>query len=92
MVGETAVPAFEAWVLAMRGRRITEAMSKAAAQRRLVEMGLAGTDAMVVVASEFAVDALPQDAKGLRGWLGTAAEVLPRRVKAAQSTNSVESG
>ena len=88
VIGGTAVPVLEAWVLAMRGERGTEAMSKVDAKRRLDEVGAADTAAMVEAARRVVVDKISQDARGLRRWLLKASDALPRRVNAARSTSA----
>jgi hypothetical protein len=80
VIGGTAVPVLEAWILAMRGKNGTEKLSKAAAQKSLEKMGVARKDTrdMVKVAAKFAIDKIPLDAESLRAWLAKVEEVLPR--------------
>lgn len=85
VIGGTAVPVLEGWLLALRGQRGTEELSKVAAQTRLKEDGIPPKDtpAMVTVIEDSTLDGVPEDAVGLRRWIGVAREVLPRRVQAA---------
>lgn len=89
VIGGTAVPVLEAWVLAIRGERGTEEMSKGEAKRRLDEMGVADTAAMEAARGVVA-DKIPEDAKGLRHWLCKASDALPQRVNAARSMTAHE--
>lgn len=78
VIGGVPLPVLEAWILAMLGERSTESLSKAAAQRRLERHGvpLKQTAPMAQTAEEFRLEALPEDAVGLRAWLARAREVL----------------
>lgn len=87
LIGGTAIPVLEGWMLAMKGVPETENLSKAAAQRRLEEdYGVRRKDTleMTTVATQFDLQRLPADATSLRSWLDTAKEVLPSRVRQAQ--------
>ena len=88
IIGATAIPALEAWVLAMLGDQGTEALGKAAAQARLYGKGVANTQAMVRVSTDFVLERLPADAASLKAWLGVAGDVLPRRVREAHASDS----
>ena len=85
MIGGTAIPVLESWVLAMQGEHRTESLSKAAAQSNLEKKGISSkdTDALVGVAAKVVPDRLPDDATSLAAWLTTAREVLPRLVQDA---------
>jgi hypothetical protein len=74
----------------MQGERGTEAMSKVEAKRRLDEVGVANTAAMVEAARGVVADKIPEDAKGLRHWLCKASDALPQRVNAAKSMTAHE--
>lgn len=83
IVGGTAIPVLEAWILAMHGEQNTEGLSKAAAQAKLVQKHIdpKNTDAMVEVATKVVPARLPEDATSLKTWLATASEILPRLVR-----------
>ena len=83
VIGGVAVPVLEAWLLALVDEPGTERLAKAKAQSLLEERGVRPKDthAMVKLVTESNLERLPQDAVGLRRWLATAAEVLPRRVR-----------
>ena len=84
LIGGTAVPVLEGWILAMRGQHGTEKLSKAGAQKRLDDMGVDRentTSAMVRVVTEADLERLPEDARSLRAWLDRARGVLPARVR-----------
>jgi len=85
VIGGTAIPVLESWVLAMLGERKTENLGKAAAQAKVVEKGIAAKDtsAMARAAADFSLDGLPEDAASLRAWLARARQVLPPAVSAA---------
>ena len=85
IIGGVPVPVLEAWILAMRGKTKTETLGKAAAQKALVREGVPekSTAAMVEVARDARLDALPEDAKSLRAWLERAREVLPALIRDA---------
>lgn len=85
VIGGSAVPVLEAWILAMLGRHGTEKLGKARAQSKLKEAGIEPkcTVAMVAVVSKVVREELPPDASRLTKWLETAAEVLERRVPEA---------
>jgi hypothetical protein len=87
VIGAAAVPVLEGWMLALLGESGTERLGKTAAQSKLREKGipLKDTPAMVKVVTESSLERVPQDAVGLRGWLSTAREVLPRRVREAST-------
>lgn len=91
LIGGTAVPVLEGWILAMRGQHGTEKLSKAGAQKRLDDMGVDRentTSAMVRVVTEADLERLPEDARSLRAWLDRARGVLPARVrKQGESAN-----
>lgn len=74
VVGNTAVPALEAWILATMGETGTESLGKAKAQSLLAERGITATAAMV--GEVLANRSLPEDAIHLRSWLAQAQEAL----------------
>jgi hypothetical protein len=78
VIGGSAIPVLEGWILAMLGETKTETLSKAAACSQLAAKSSVSKDtaAMVRNAETFAIDGLPSDAVGLRRWLETAADVL----------------
>ena len=86
IVGGTAIPVLEAWILAMRGEHGTEKLRKAAAEKRLEEKGMARKDtrAMVEAAAAVVPEEIPKDAESLRAWLASAADVLPRLVRESE--------
>jgi hypothetical protein len=77
-IGGVAVPVLEAWVLALKGERRTEVLSKAAAQARLEALGVEPkhTAQMVEVALAADLDQLPEDATRLHDWLSKARTTL----------------
>jgi hypothetical protein len=83
VIGTTAVPVLEAWMLALLGKPKTEELRKSAAQARLIEHGVPpkNTPAMVRIVEEAKLDSLPRDAATLHAWLERAGDVLPRRVR-----------
>lgn len=83
LVAGMAVECLEAWVLALRGEHRAETHSKAAAQRRLAEAGVAEKDtrAMTELARAADLRRLPADAVSLSQWL-----TRGRRVLASAST------
>jgi hypothetical protein len=74
VVGDTAVPVLEAWILAMMGETDTEAIGKAKAQRLLADQGITTTAKMVGEA--MANRPVPEDAIHLRSWLVQAKAAL----------------
>jgi hypothetical protein len=74
VVGDTAVPVLEAWILAMMGEPGTESLGKAKAQRLLSERLITTTAKMVDEAS--ANRPIPEDATHLCSWLTQAKAVL----------------
>lgn len=78
IVGAAAVPVLEGWILALLGERGTEALGKAAAQRRMVEKGVEekNTRAMVEVVADADMQAIPKDAASLHRWLNRANAAL----------------
>ena len=86
IIGDTAIPVLEGWILAIVGEHGTEKLSKSRAQSRLEQLGVARkeTAGMVRVACGASPEGLPQDARRLRRWLATARDVLPRRVQEAE--------
>jgi hypothetical protein len=88
IIGGTAIPVLEGWILAMRGEHGTENLSRAMAQSRLEQdhgVKRKDTTAMSKVATEFDMRRLPDDAASLAAWLHAAQQVLPTRVRDAQS-------
>ena len=85
IIGGTAVPVLEGWILAILGVRGTEQLSKAGAQSRLADRGIGSKDtrAMVETVQSCSIERLPKDAESLRIWLARAGEVLPRLVEEA---------
>lgn len=74
VVGGTAEPVLEAWILAMLGVPNAESLSKSAAQRDLLARGVAGTDAMVHAIEN--CTAIADGAPALSEWCEKAAKVL----------------
>jgi hypothetical protein len=74
VVGDTAVPVLEAWILALMGETGSEALGKAKAQRLLAARGVASTEKMVneVLANR----PVPEDATHLHSWLAQANTAL----------------
>ena len=74
VVGDTAVPVLEAWILALMGETGSESLGKAKAQRILADRSITTTTRMVgEVLSDRPV---PEDATGLRSWLAQAKKAL----------------
>jgi hypothetical protein len=80
IIGGTAIPVLEGWILAICGVHDTERMSKAKAQSRLTAQGIAvkNTLAMVDAVKAMNPDTLPQDAVSLKRWLASARRILAR--------------
>jgi len=74
VVGDTAVPVLEAWILAMMGETGTESIGKAKAQRLLADIGITTTAKMV--GEVLPNRPLPADATHLRSWLEQAKAAL----------------
>ena len=74
VVGDTAVPVLEAWILALMGELGSEALGKAKAQRLLADRNITTTEKMVneVLANR----PVPEDAAHLRFWLAQANTAL----------------
>jgi hypothetical protein len=77
VIGGSAIPVLEGWILAMQGEHRTEELSKVGAQQRLRARGIdKDTRAMTDVAAKLDLKALPQDAYSLNDWLKRAGQVL----------------
>jgi hypothetical protein len=74
VIGGTAVPVLEAWILALMGESGTESLGKNKAQRLLAERSIATTAEMV--SEVLATRPVPEDATHLRSWLAQANEAL----------------
>jgi hypothetical protein len=74
VVGDTAVPVLEAWILAMVGESGSESLGKAKAQRLLSDRGITTTAKMVSEVLE--ERPVPEDAAHLRSWLDQAKTAL----------------
>lgn len=82
VIGGSAIPVLEAWVLAMQGEHGTEELRKAAAQAKLRAKGIdKDTARMTQVVSDADLDRLPEDAASLRSWTSKARNVLPPLVR-----------
>ncbi|MDX2053890.1 MAG: hypothetical protein SFV15_15925 [Polyangiaceae bacterium] len=92
IIGGTAVPVLEAWVLAMLGEFRTEKFSKTAAQSQTRVRGFQNTKAMVQIAQGVALSAIPEDAESLNQWLARARETLPRLVAEAEESDGCNFG
>ncbi|MDC0682562.1 hypothetical protein [Sorangium atrum] len=81
VIGGVAAPALGGWILALLGEKATEEMSPLRAQAMLAAKGMMPGDgaAMVRVAEDADLDAVPADATSLGEWLARARAVLPRR-------------
>ncbi|WP_437678492.1 hypothetical protein [Sorangium sp. So ce131] len=81
VIGGVAVPALSGWILALLGEKATEELSPLRAQAMLAAKGMMPDDgaAMVRVAEDADLDAVPQDAASLTEWIARARAVLPRR-------------
>ncbi len=79
VIGGVAVPALEAWILALMGERHTEALTTKRAALRLEEKGVTPKDAraMVILVERADLDQLSKDADSLTTWLARARDVLP---------------
>jgi hypothetical protein len=74
VVGDTAVPVLEAWILALIGESGSEALGKVKAQKLLADRGITTTARMV---SEVLPDRpVPEDATHLCSWLVQAKAAL----------------
>jgi hypothetical protein len=74
VVGDTAVPVLEAWILALMGGNGSESLGKAKAQSLLADRGITTTAKMV---NEVVADRpVPEDATHLRSWLAQAKAAL----------------
>ena len=74
VVGDSAVPVLEAWILALMGEPSSELLGKAKAQRLLADRGVTTTAQMV---KEALPDrSVPEDATHLRSWLTQAKAAL----------------
>jgi len=78
VIGGTAIPVLEAWILALLGEHHTESLGKAAAQTKLTKKGIEDKDtkAMVEAITDSNIRNLPADANSLNRWLRTAEDVL----------------
>jgi hypothetical protein len=78
IVGGTAVPVLEGWILAMLNERDTEDLGKKAAQTRLEVKGIPpkNTRAMIDIAAKVVPENLPADATSLCRWMARAKEIL----------------
>lgn len=74
VVGDTAVPVLEAWILALMGEAGTEALGKVKAQKLLADRGI--TTTVKMVSEVLPVRAVPEDATHLRSWLAQAKTAL----------------
>ena len=74
VVGDTAVPVLEAWILAMMGESGSESLGKVKAQRLLSDRGITTTAKMVSEVLE--ERPVPEDADHLRSWLDQAKTAL----------------
>jgi hypothetical protein len=79
IVGATAIPVLEGWILALLGERGTEKLGKTAAQKALVARGFPAKQTQPMVDAALAADlqAIPKDAESLHAWLERASEALP---------------
>jgi len=76
VVGDTAIPVLEAWILALLGETGTESLGKKKAQTLLAERGIGSTDEMVREVR--ANRPVPEDATCLCAWLADAKVALER--------------
>ena len=83
VVGGTAVPVLEGWLLTLLGETGTERLGKVAAQKRLAERSATNTAKMVDIVSAASLEGIPPDANSLRSWLAQAKAVLPPLVEAS---------
>jgi len=83
VIGGTANPVLEGWILALQGVHGTEKLGKARAQTQLNFDK--NTEAMTQVASTADLERLPKDASSLNGWMKRAAEVLTPLVRHTES-------
>lgn len=74
VVGGTAVPVLEGWILALMGVGHTEELTKSKAQDELAIRKVTTTEAMVAVVLDRVP--VPDDARHLKDWLATAKDVL----------------
>ena len=74
MIGGVAKPALEGWILALRGVRDTDAMSRKRTLEKLRELAIAEkqVEAYVEVIEAADLDALPPGSDSLRDWLAIA--------------------
>lgn len=90
VIGGTAIPVLEGWILAMTGESGTERLRKTAAQAKLASKGFPPkcTSPAVAIAMDLTMSALPRDAKSLRRWFERARDTLPPLVQAASEQES----
>jgi hypothetical protein len=82
VIGGSAIPVLEAWILAMLGEHGSEELRKSAAQEKLIKKGIdKDTAEMVKVVLEAELARLPEDAGSLRSWLLKARNVLSPLVR-----------
>lgn len=83
IIGGSASPALEGWILALLGVRDTEAMSRARCNQLLDERDLGGKHAAAYVSVvEIAdLERLPPGCDALRTWLASARAVLGRAIR-----------
>jgi hypothetical protein len=74
LVGDTAVPVLEGWIVALMGEPGTEALGKSKAQRLLSDRNVKTTAEMV--REVLAHRPVPEDAAHLRSWLAQAKAAL----------------
>ncbi|HET9620548.1 MAG TPA: hypothetical protein VFP84_04205 [Kofleriaceae bacterium] len=80
VAGGVAEPTLEAWILHLHGITNTDAMSKAAAARKLTELGLELKSSADYLAIAEACDSLPSGAGSLCEWLDRAGQVFARLI------------
>lgn len=82
VIGGSAIPVLEGWILAMQGEHGTEKLRKAGAQRKLKDKGIdKDTSRMTQEVSVSDLARLPADATSLRSWISKARDVLSPLVR-----------
>lgn len=81
VIGGVPIPKLEAWILALMGAHKTEELRSAAAVDQLEQHGVGAkdTDRMVEVVEAADLSKLPEDAEGLREFVGRSRDVLKPR-------------
>jgi hypothetical protein len=80
IVGRAARPNLEGWILALNGERGTESLRPKQAVERAISCRFGNTEAIVSVIERADLGGIPTDAVGLRSWIDSANQILPRLI------------